>query len=102
LQFAEENMADWDLLLTDVSIATMQRGAADYGTIEDGAIAISDGSLSWVGHASDLPDKTATNTQSLAGRWATPALIDCHTHIIFGGDRAAEFEQRLQGVSMSR
>jgi imidazolonepropionase len=99
LQFAEENMADWDLLLTDVSIATMQRGAADYGTIEDGAIAISDGSLSWVGHASDLPDKTTANTQSLAGRWATPALIDCHTHIVFGGDRAAEFEQRLQGVS---
>ncbi len=92
-------MADWDLLLTDVSIATMRRGAADYGTIEDGAIAISDGSLSWVGHASDLPDKTTANTQSLAGRWATPALIDCHTHIVFGGDRAAEFEQRLQGVS---
>jgi len=92
-------MADWDLLLTDVSIATMRRGAADYGTVEDGAIAIRDGALSWVGLTRDLPHKTATETRSLAGYWATPALIDCHTHLIFGGDRAAEFEQRLQGVS---
>jgi imidazolonepropionase len=96
---AEENMADWDLLLTDVSIATMQRGAADYGTIEDGAIAISDGSLAWVGCAAEIPDKAATETLSFSGRWATPALIDCHTHLVFGGDRAAEFERRLQGVS---
>ena len=92
-------MADWDLLLTDARIATMQRGAADYGTIEDGVVAISDGLLSWVGRAGDLPDKTAKNTQSLSGQWVTPALIDCHTHLVFGGDRAAEFEQRLQGVS---
>jgi imidazolonepropionase len=96
---AEEKMADWDLLLTDVSIATMQRGVADYGTIEDGAIAISDGSLAWVGGAVDLPNKSATNTRSLSGHWVTPALIDCHTHLVFGGDRAAEFERRLQGVS---
>jgi imidazolonepropionase len=96
---AEKIMADWDLLLTDVSIATMRRGAADYGTIEDGAVAISGGSLAWVGRATDLPDKAATNKQSLAGRWVTPALIDCHTHLVFGGNRAAEFERRLQGVS---
>lgn len=92
-------MADWDLLLTDVSIATMQRGAADYGTIEDGAVVIADGSLAWVGSAADLPDKVAKDTLSLAGRWITPALIDCHTHLVFGGDRAAEFERRLQGIS---
>jgi imidazolonepropionase len=96
---AEEKMADWDLLLTDVSIATMQRGAADYGTIEDGAIAISDGSLAWVGRAADLPDNAAQETRSLSGHWVTPALIDCHTHLVFGGDRAAEFERRLRGVS---
>lgn len=92
-------MADWDLLLTDARIATMQRGAADYGTIEDGAIAIVAGSLAWVGRSADIPDKTATETRSLAGRWVTPALIDCHTHLVFGGDRSAEFEQRLQGTS---
>jgi len=92
-------MAHWDLLLTDVSIATMQRGAVEYGTIEDGAIAISDSLLAWIGPAADLPDNAATVTKSLSGHLATPALIDCHTHLIFGGNRAAEFEQRLQGVS---
>ena len=92
-------MADWDLLLTDAHIATMQRGAADYGTIEDGAIAITDGSISWVGPRSDMPRKGAKLTRSLAGHCVTPALIDCHTHLVFGGDRSAEFEQRLHGVS---
>ena len=92
-------MADWDLLLTDARIATMQHGVADYGTIENGAIAIRDGSLAWVGSTADVPRKTVTDTRSLAGRWVTPALIDCHTHLVFGGDRSAEFEQRLQGVS---
>jgi imidazolonepropionase len=99
LQFLEDLMADWDLLLTDARIATMQAGEADYGTIEDGALAIADGSIAWLGPAVDLPDTTATTTRSLDGRWLTPALIDCHTHLVFGGDRAAEFEQRLSGVS---
>lgn len=92
-------MTNWELLLTDARIATMQPGAADYGTIEDGAIAISDGTIEWVGARSELPGGTADEARSLAGRWITPALIDCHTHLIFAGDRAAEFEQRLQGVS---
>lgn len=92
-------MADWDLLLTDTRIATMQAGEADYGTIENGALAIAGGSIAWLGHAADLPDVTPTATRSLDGRWITPALIDCHTHLVFGGDRAAEFEQRLRGVS---
>jgi len=95
----EQEMANWDLLLTDVRIATMQRGAAGYGAIEDGAIAIADGKLAWLGPAADIPDLTAAETRSLSGRWITPALIDCHTHLVFGGDRAAEFEQRLQGTS---
>ena len=92
-------MADWDLLLTDARIATMQGGADDYGTIENGAIAIADGSLAWVGATAEIPENSAKVTRSLAGQWITPALIDCHTHLIFGGDRSAEFEQRLQGVS---
>ncbi len=92
-------MADWDLLLTDARIATMQRAAADYGTIEDGALAISGGTVAWVGPGSDLPHSRANETRSLSGRWITPALIDCHTHLVFAGDRADEFEQRLQGVS---
>jgi len=92
-------MADWDLLLTDARIATMQRGAADYGTIEDGAIAIADGSVAWLGPRAKLPEKGVKRTRSLEGHWITPALIDCHTHLVFGGDRSTEFEQRLQGMS---
>jgi len=91
-------MANWDLLLTDARIATMQRGTVDYGTIEDGAIAIADGTLAWVGPRAELPDQGAQQTRSLAGQWITPALIDCHTHLVFGGDRSTEFEQRLRGV----
>ncbi len=92
-------MANWDLLLTDARIATMCAGNAEYGTIDDGAIAIADGCVAWVGSRSELPQDSADETRSLSGRWITPALIDCHTHLIFGGDRAKEFEQRLQGVS---
>jgi len=69
-------MADWDLLLTDTRIATMQAGEADYGTIENGALAIAGGSIAWLGNAADLPDVTPTATRSLDGRWITPALID--------------------------
>ncbi len=89
----------WDLLLTDARIATMRRGAAPYGAIEDGALAIGGGLIDWIGPASALPRGEARETRSLQGRWATPALIDCHTHLVFGGDRGAEFEARLQGTS---
>jgi len=92
-------MADWDLLLTDARIATMRQGAPDYGTIEAGAIAIAGGKIDWIGATADLPGRNATETRSLAGRWLTPALIDCHTHLVFGGHRAEEYERRLRGVS---
>ena len=92
-------MADWDLLLTDARIATMQQGAPDYGTIDAGAIAIAGGMIDWIGAAADLPAPNAAETRSLQGRWVTPALIDCHTHLVFGGQRAAEYERRLHGVS---
>lgn len=86
-----------DLLLTDARIATM--AGDDYGVIDDGAVAIADGRITWIGPQSDLPDGAATTTRSVAGRWITPALIDCHTHLVFGGERAGEFEQRLRGAS---
>lgn len=92
-------MADWDLLLTDVCAATIQRRMPDYGTIETAAIAIAGGTIDWIGPAAELPDREAGETRSLEGRWVTPALIDCHTHLVFGGERAEEFEQRLRGVS---
>lgn len=93
-------MSDWDLLLTDARIATMRAGEPEYGVVDEpAALAISDGRIAWIGKQEDLPKNSAKDERSLAGRWVTPALIDCHTHLIFGGDRAAEFEQRLQGVS---
>ena len=92
-------MADWDLLLTDARIATLGTEAPEYGEITDGALAISDGLIDWIGPQADLPSGGATTTRSVSGQWLTPALIDCHTHLVFGGDRSEEFEQRLRGAS---
>jgi len=90
-----------DLVLTDLHIATM--AGPDYGVIEDGAILLGGGSagdrIKWLGPRRDLPDPDAHETRSLGGRWVTPALIDCHTHLVFAGDRSGEFEQRLRGAS---
>jgi imidazolonepropionase len=92
-------MADWDLLLTDARIATLCQGASDYGIITDAALAIADGSIAWVGPQAALPKAEAERARSLRGRWITPALIDCHTHLVFGGDRSAEYEARMRGSS---
>jgi len=86
-----------DLLLTDARIATMS--GDDYGVIDDGAIAISEGKIAWIGERQDLPGNTSGDTRSLGGRWVTPALIDCHTHLVFAGDRSGEFEARQKGAS---
>ena len=92
-------MTEWDHLLTDVNLATMQPGGEPYGCIENAALAIKDGNIAWLGPAGEVPAASAKQTLSLGGRWVTPALIDCHTHLVFGGNRAAEFEQRLGGAS---
>ena len=93
-------MGRWDLVLTDARIATMRAGGPDsYGAIEDGALAIREGKIAWVGPRSDLPAQATTEVRSLEGRWITPALIDCHTHLVFGGDRGSEFEARLGGAT---
>ena len=92
-------MPDWDLLVTDANIATMRSGAGAYGAIENAALAITSDRIAWVGPMSRLPARDAAETRNAHGRWLTPALIDCHTHLVFAGDRAAEFEQRLNGAS---
>ncbi len=93
-------MFDWDVLLTDARVATLREGVADYGVIPGpAAIAISNGCIAWIGAQSELPDKKTRQERGMENRWVTPALIDCHTHLVFGGDRAAEFEQRLRGAS---
>jgi imidazolonepropionase len=92
-------MPEWDLLITDARIATMRSGAAPYGTLERGALAIRDGAIAWLGPMSELPSAHDATVRSLEGRWLTPALIDCHTHLVFAGNRAEEFAMRKGGAS---
>lgn len=93
-----DGRASWDVLWTGVHAATMT-GADGVGAIEDAALAVVDGRIAWLGPRRDLPVATAREHHDGGGRWLTPALVDCHTHLVFGGDRAAEFEARLQGAS---
>ncbi len=88
-----------DLLLTDCRLAAMVEGAEPYGAVEDAALLIANGRIAWAGARADLPVHKAVETHSLDGRWVTPGLIDCHTHLVFGGDRSGEFEQRLGGAT---
>ncbi|HEX6013494.1 MAG TPA: imidazolonepropionase [Geminicoccaceae bacterium] len=89
----------WDRLWLNCHLATMEPCGAPYGAIEDGAIAVRDGRIAWLGPMAALPHRQAEQVDDLGGAWVTPGLIDCHTHLVFGGDRAHEFELRLQGVS---
>ena len=87
------------MLLTNANIVTLQTDDS-FGQIEGGAIALEGEQITWVGAASDVPDVHRNGeVHDLGGRLVTPALIDCHTHVVFGGNRAAEFEQRLNGAS---
>ncbi|MET0331355.1 MAG: imidazolonepropionase [Dyella sp.] len=91
----------WDRLLLQARIATFA-GDEPYGLIEDGALAIAQGRIAWVGPRAELPadaERHAEHVEWLDGALLTPGLIDCHTHLVFGGDRAQEFDQRLNGVS---
>ena len=91
----------WDSLWVDIGVATLA-GPDPYGRIEDGAVAVKDGRIAWVGPREDLAgplESLASIVHEGEGGWITPALIDCHTHIVHGGQRAGEFEQRLLGAS---
>ena len=89
----------FDRLITDCRLATMVEDGEPYGAVDDGALLIRDGRIVWAGARADLPQHEAARTDGLGGRWVTPGLIDCHTHLVFGGDRSGEFEQRLGGTS---
>ena len=87
-------------VLNHARLATMTEGSAAYGLIDDGAVAIEDGIIRWTGPTSELPsDFASMPSTDVEGRVITPGLIDCHTHLVFGGDRATEFEMRLNGAS---
>ncbi|PHR25571.1 MAG: imidazolonepropionase [Hoeflea sp.] len=87
------------MLLINATLATMD-GSPAYGLVEQGAVAIRDGRIAWAGPAAELPGEFKLDESiDLEGRLVTPALIDCHTHVIHGGNRAREFEMRLEGAS---
>jgi len=92
----------WDGLLLDARLATLTETGAPYGAIERAALGWKDGVITYAGPADalpDHPDRLAAQVESAANAWITPGLVDCHTHLVFGGDRSNEFEQRLGGAS---
>jgi len=90
----------WDRLLVDCNLATMDPAVdGPFGAIENGAIGIQDGRIVRVGRRTELAGYQARKVEPLHGAWVTPGLVDCHTHLVFAGNRAGEFEQRLEGAS---
>ena len=92
----------WDRLWTGVHLATMTGPASGIGVVRDGALASSRGRIAWVGREADLPAPEKNDAREVVpcdGAWMTPGLIDCHTHIVFGGDRLDDFRRRLAGES---
>jgi len=97
---AEVRTAHFDLLLTDAHLATMQPGGAPYGIVRDGAVGIRGDAIAWVGRSADVPrDCNAAQTLSCDGNWLTPGLVDCHTHLVYAGSRANEWERRQNGAT---
>lgn len=87
------------MLLLNATLATMSP-EQPFGLIPQGAVAIRDDQILWCGPEADLPEEHRhAERHDLGGRLVTPALIDCHTHIVHGGNRAREFEMRLEGAS---
>ena len=90
------------ILLVDAAVATMAnglKGAAPYGLLNRAAIAIEGGRIRWVGPTEEAGAFPDFERRELGGRLVTPALVDCHTHLVHGGHRAWEFEMRLKGAS---
>ena len=89
-----------DTLWLDARLATLAPDRPGLGIVERGAVGCRDGRIAFAGALADLPgDWEAERRIALDGRWITPALVDCHTHLVHAGDRAHEFELRLAGAS---
>ena len=88
-----------DRIWTGARLATLDPSRPGLGTVENAALAARGGRIAWIGPAAEMPAFDATERVDLAGRWVTPGLIDCHTHLIYAGNRAHEFELRLAGAS---
>src|ERR1051326_4741182 len=90
----------WDRLLVDCNIATFEVCPGNaLGIVENGAIGIADGKIVRVGKRTELAGFRAKEVVALGGAWVTPGLIDCHTHLVFGGTRADEHAMRRAGAS---
>jgi imidazolonepropionase len=93
---------EWDHVWIGVNIATMVAGAEPYGNLKDAALAVKGERIAWIGTAAEGKIRAAAQNLDVLdaqGLWMTPGLIDCHTHLVYGGNRVAEFEQRLCGAS---
>ena len=89
-----------DQQLTNAVVASCNNSSTEYGLIANGTVVVTDNTVAWCGNSGDVPEQfRALPKRDLQGHLLTPSLIDCHTHIVHGGHRAAEFEQRLQGAS---
>src|SRR6478752_8194488 len=90
----------FDRIWHNARLATMRADRPDLGEIEHGMIATHGGHIVYAGAAADFPaDADAIKRIDCEGRWITPGLVDCHTHLVYGGNRAHEFELRLKGAS---
>ena len=89
----------FDRLWRNARLATLAPVLPGLGAIERGAIACRDGRIVYAGPEESLPSHASAETIDCGGRWITPGLVDCHTHLVFGGNRAREFELRLAGAS---
>ncbi len=89
----------FDKVWRNVRLATLAPGAAELGVVNHGAVASRAGRIAYAGPEAALPSPGAAEVIDCGGRWITPGLIDCHTHLVYAGDRAAEFELRLAGAS---
>ena len=91
-----------DTLWHNANLMTLDDATGGLGSIRDGVVAARDGRILHVGPAAEAPAFEADNRVDCNGRWISPGLIDCHTHLVYAGNRAGEFEQRLQGVSYAQ
>jgi imidazolonepropionase len=96
------NNKHWDMLWINAVIATMKTGNVAYGLLENAALAVKNGKVAWIGSMLDLqasPEALASTVKDVQGKCITPGFIDCHTHLVYAGNRCHEYAMRLSGAS---